>query len=171
MASFLRSFYPFIDIYLYEQIGWSFFFFGFYGFLVSFLAVVLKIPFGKLIDKYRLRRIFFFAGPTAAGITTLLMVFTKDPYHIAVILLANSVVDTAHMLAVGALWYDAIPLEVYSIGSAIRGVAYGISGMTGSLLSAYLWANLGPISSFYIKFSAEITRGFAALYLIRDIRD
>jgi len=162
---------PFIDIYLYDEIGWSFLFFGFYGFLSSFLTMVLRIPFGKIIDKYHLRRIFFFAGPVAWGFKFLLMVFLRDPYHVAAVFLVDSVIEGAHELAVGALWYDAIPLEVYSIGSAIRGVIYGVSSVAGSLLGAYLWANLGPTLSFYTIFTAEITRGFLALYLIRDIKD
>ena len=124
-----------------------------------------------MIDKYHLRRIFFFAGPASAGVSTLLMVFVKDAYLLAFILILDSIVDTAHVLAVYALWYDAMPLEVYPIGIAVRGVAYGVTGMTGSLLGAYLWTNLGSIPSFYIKFVAEITRGLIALYLIRDIID
>jgi predicted MFS family arabinose efflux permease len=152
-------------------IGWEFLFFGFYGFLTSFFALTLKIPFGKMIDKYHLRRIFFFAGPASAGISTLLMVFVKDPYILAFILILNSIVDIAHVLTVHALWYDAMPLEVYPLGSAVRGIAYGVTGMTGSLLGAHLWANLGATSSFYIKFIAEISRGLIALYLIRDIID
>lgn len=167
---FCVSFSPSIEIYLYEEIGWSFLFFGFYGFASSFLALILRVPFGKMMDKYHLKRIFFFAGPVSAGLTTLLMVFVRDPYHLAAIFLINSAIDTAHILAVRALWYDAIPLEVYSIGVSMRGMVYGFSAVAGSLLGAYLWASLGPASSFYIKFSAEITRGFAALYLIRDVK-
>jgi len=166
---FSAGFNPFVDIYLYEEIGWRFLFFGFYGFATSFLAVILRVPLGKLIDKHRLKRIFLFAGPASAGTTALFMVFVKDPYSLAVILLTNSVVDTAYALAESALWYDAIPVEVYSIGVSIRGVVYGFSGMAGSLLGAYLWTILGPVSAFYIKFSSEITRGFVSLYLIRDV--
>jgi len=126
--------YPFRDIYLYDEIGWSFLFFGFYFFLTSFLATVLQIPFGKMIDKYHLRRIFFFAGPAAEGAVWLLMVFVRDPYHLAAIFLTQSAIEAIHVLAVRALWYDAIPLEVYSIGMAIVGVAYGSSAVLGSLL-------------------------------------
>jgi len=92
-----------------------------------------------------------------------------DPYQIAVIFLVQQLVEAAHMVSVNALWYDAIPLEVYSIGSSIRGVIYGCSSVIGSLLGAYLWANLGSSLSFYITFTAEVVRGFVALILIRDI--
>jgi len=167
---FRAGFLPFIDIYLYKEIGWSFVFFGFFGLVDSFQALVLRIPAGKLIDKYHLRRVFFFAGPAASGTMYLLFVFTRDPYQIATIFLVQSIIGTAHMLAVGALWYDAIPLEVYPIGVAIRGMIYGCSGMLGSLLGAYLWATLGAIASFYLAFATEIIRGFIALYMIRDIK-
>ena len=167
---FCSSFNPFIEIYLYEQIGWSFLFFGFYGFASSFLTFVLRIPFGKLMDKYRLKRIFVFAGPISAGITALLMVYVKDPYFLSTIFLINSVVDTGYIIAEQTLWYDAIPIEVYSIGVSIRGVVYGFSGMTGSLIGAYIWANLGSFSSFLIKSIAEFSRGLLAVYLIRDIK-
>jgi len=161
---------PFIDIYLYMEIGWSFVFFGFFGLVDSFQALVLRIPAGKLIDKYHLRRHFFFAGPAASGVMYLTFAFIRDPYQIAAIFLIQSIIGTAHVLAVGALWYDAIPLEVYPIGAAIRGVIYGCSGMIGSLLGAYLWSTLGAITSFYIAFATEIIRGFIALCLIRDIK-
>jgi len=172
---FVLGFYPFVDIYLYKDIGWSLLFFGFYarlsGFLSSFLTAILKIPFGKIIDKYHLRRIFYFAGPFAEGIMFLLMVFARDPYHLAAIFLIDTIIEEAHVLSVSALWYDAIPLEVYSIGSAVRGVLYQFSATIGSLLGAYLWATLGSASSFCIAGTAQITAASVALYLIREIKD
>ncbi len=167
---FLVGFYPFIDIYLYKKIGWSFLFFGFVDFLSFFLALVLKIPFGKLMDKYHLRRISFFVGPLVDGIRLLLLVFVRNPYQIAAIFLVESVTGIVRMLAVSALWYDAIPIEVYPIGNAIVGVIYGCSSVAGPLLDAYLWANLGPSASFYIMSIGRVSSSFVALYLIRDIK-
>jgi len=101
----------------------------------------------------------------------LLMVFLRDPYHLAAIFLIDSVIKGAHVLAVSALWYDAIPLEVYSIGSAIRGVIYESSAAVGSLVGVYLWASLGFTSSFYIAGTAQLTAAFVAVSLIREIKD
>ncbi|MEM2100197.1 MAG: MFS transporter [Thermoproteota archaeon] len=167
---FVNGFSPFITIYLYEEIGWSFLFFGFYGFAGSLLALVLQIPFGKLMDKYHLKRIFFFIGPLIDGIRLLLLVFVRDPYLLAAIFLFESATGIGHVLAVTALWYDAIPIEVYSIGSAISGVIYGCTEVVGFLLDAYLWASLGPVS-FYIMSTGRLLSSFVALHLIRDIKN
>jgi len=161
---------PFLDIYLYEEIGWGLLFFGFYGSVNAFLAVVLRIPFGKLMDKYYLKRVLFSLGPVARGIAVLLLIFTKDPFLLAAILLINSVVDLAYTLSLTALWYDAIPLESYPTGVAIRGVIYGLCNIVGSLLVAHLWVHLGPPMSFCIISTTQIASSILAFSLVRDIR-
>lgn len=167
---FYAGFTSFISIYLYETIGWSYLFFGFFGLFTNLLGVTVKIPFGKIMDKYRLRRFFFFAGPVEYGIRILLMAFIKDPYLLATFFLALTTIDIAHVLSVGALWYDAIPQEVYSLGMSFVGIIYGVSNVAGALLGAYLWVALGPISSFYLMATAQFIRGFIALHLIRDLK-
>ena len=160
---------PFIDIYLFEEIGWSFLFFGFYGSVTAFFAMVLRIPFGKLMDKYHLKRLFFSIGPITRGITLLVMAFVRDPYYLATALLMNSIVDLAFTLSLTALWYDAIPLESYPTGVAIRGVVYGLCNMVGSLLVAYMWANPGVIPSLCMISATQIISGIIAFCLVRDI--
>jgi len=167
---FINSTAPFIDIYLYEEIGWSFIFFGFYNAISSFTILVLKIPFGALIDRYNLKRICFAFPQAFHGIVFLLMAFIRDPYIIAGMFLMESITGSAHMLSVGPLWYEAIPPEVYPIGAAVRGVIYGCFGMVGSILGAYLWSSLGPINSFYIMSSTYIVSALVAYWLIRDFK-
>jgi len=162
---------PFINIYLYEDIGWSFLFLGFYSFASSFLTLALRIPFAKVIDKYHLRRTAFCAGIFGYGIGCLPLIFVRDPYLLAATMLVASFVMIPGGVATSALWYDAIPLEVYSIGVAFRNVIYGVSSVVGSFLGAYLWTNAGPTSSLGILFIVEIIRGSISLYFIRDIKD
>jgi len=161
---------PFLDIYLYEEIGWSLLFFGFYGSANAVLAVVLRVPFGKIMDRYYLKRVFFSLGPVTRGVTVLLISFTRNPYYLAIIMLSNSVVDLACTLSLTALWYDAIPLENYPTGVAVRGVIYGFCNMLGSLLVAHLWANLGATTTFWIVSATQIASVILASSLVRDIK-
>ena len=161
---------PFLDIYLYEEIGWSLLFFGFYGSANAVLAVVLRVPFGKIMDKYYLKRVFFSLGPVTRGFTVLLISFTRNPYYLAIIMLGNSVIDLAYTLSLTALWYDAIPLENYPTGVAIRGMIYGFCNMLGSLLVAHLWANLGATTTFWIVSATQIASVILASSLVRDIK-
>jgi len=155
---------------LFEEIGWSFLFFGFYGSVTAFFAMILRIPFGKLMDKYHLKRLFFSIGPVTRGITLLVMAFVRGPYYLATALLMNSIVDLAFTLSMTALWYDAIPLESYPTGVAIRGVVYGLCNMIGSLLVAYMRANPGVIPSLCMISTTQIISGIIAFCLVRDIR-
>ena len=164
---FVVGLYPFTSIYLYESIGWTFTFFGVYGALTSIVILVLRIPAGKLVDKHGCRP-FIFACMAATSIQWFLMAHVTDMYLIAAVYLATEIIGIGHTLAVGKLWFAAIPGEIFSMGSAVRNTIYGITAASGALLGAYLWSNLGPQLSFYVMSATYLLHTFTAAFIIKE---
>ena len=164
---FVVGLYPFTSIYLYETIGWTFTFFGFYELIHSVMILTLRIPAGKMVDKYGTRP-FIFLCMAAASIQWFLMAHVTNMYLIAAIYLIQEIAGTGHMVAVPKLWYAAIPRRIFAMGAAIRNTAYGVSATIGALLGAYMWSNLGPKPSFYIMAATYVLHASIVLFLIKE---
>ena len=164
---FVVGLYPFTEIYLYETIGWTFTFFGFYGLIHSLVILLLRIPTGKLVDKYGTRP-FMFLCMSAASIQWFLWAHVTNLYLIAAIYLTTGIVGIGHGVAVAKLWYAAIPQRIFPMGMAIRNVFYGISATIGALLGAYMWSNLGPIPSFYVMSGTFLLHASIVLLVIKE---
>ncbi|MDH5795750.1 MAG: hypothetical protein OEZ24_06545 [Candidatus Bathyarchaeota archaeon] len=59
------------------------------------------------------------------------MAYMTDVYFIAAVYLATEIIGIGHTLAVGKLWFAAIPGGVFSMGSAVRNTIYGITAASG----------------------------------------
>lgn len=164
---FVVGLYPFTSIYLYETIGWTFTFFGFYELVHSVMILTLRIPAGKMVDKYGTRP-FIFLCMAAASIQWFLMAHVTNMYLIAAIYLIQEIAGTGHMVAVPKLWYAAIPRKIFPMGAAIRNMAYGLTAAIGALLGAYMWSHLGPQPSFYIMAGTYLLHVSTVLFLIKE---
>jgi MFS family permease len=134
--------------------------------LVPITTIVLAIPVGKLVDKFK-RKIPILASILIFGLSMWMFVY-GDLTRVAISLILIGVGQVMLNAAFGALQTDLTPKEQRGKVSGFVNFANYLVMATGSLIGGYLYEHVAPQAPFMLAIISVLPSSLLTLILVKE---